>query len=113
MSASGLAITCMLFLVIVLFGSLSWAALLANTLYALPFFFAFASLLVLRRRQAGQLPLFRTPALAFILPFAVVSCLCMLLAGGLPALAIACLWLVIGWILGILVRKAAVWQKGK
>lgn len=103
----------LLFLVIVLFGSLTWAALLANTLYALQFFFAFATLLVLRRRQTRRPAVFRTPALAFILPLAVASCLCMLLAGGLPAVAIAGLWLGIGWLFGILARKAAVWQKGR
>ena len=42
-----------LFLVIVLFSSITWAALLANTLYALQFFFAFAALLVLHRRRVG------------------------------------------------------------
>ncbi len=69
-----------LFLLMVLFVSLTWAALLANTIYILQFFFAFAALLALRC-QRRRSPVFRTPALPLILPVAVASCVCLLLAG--------------------------------
>jgi len=87
-----------LFLLMVFFVSVTWAALLANTLYVLQFFFAFATLLALRRQRRTS-PVFRTPALPLILPLAVASCVCMLLAGSVLALAIACFWLGSGWLL--------------
>ncbi len=96
-----------LFLLMVLFVPLTWAAILANTLYVLQFFFAFAALLVLRCQRRTS-PVFRTPVLWLILPLAVASCVCMLFAGGLWALAIACLWLGGGWLLAALLCKRAV-----
>ncbi len=98
-----------LFLLMVLFVSVTWAALLANTLYVLQFFFAFATLLILRR-QRRKLPVFRTPAFPVILPLAVASCLCLLLAGGRGAVEIACVWPGSGWLLAVLMRKIATWQ---
>ena len=87
-----------LFLLMVFFVSVTWAALLANTLYVLQFFFALATLLVLRH-QRRKLPVFRTPALPVIVPLTVASCLCMLLAGGRGAVEIACVWLGSGCLL--------------